>query len=210
MIFFDAIASSPVWRQPAIVIVANFVVVAAFVTMAAAVVADFMRYHRQERAVVRSDRSLVETGSMTAFFVVYYAVARLGWGAVGLPAGVRTGLMAAGIVLVLIGVAFNVWGRIVLGAAWANQIKIYEGHRLMTTGPFAVVRHPLYASLIWIFAGGALIYANALALALTAAVFVPMMVVRARKEDALLARTFPEEHDRYRRRTWMLVPKPWR
>jgi protein-S-isoprenylcysteine O-methyltransferase Ste14 len=45
---------------------------------------------------------------------------------------------------------------------------------------------------------------------LTLGVFVPMMYVRAKKEDALLAESFPDEHAAYRARTWMFMPKPWR
>jgi protein-S-isoprenylcysteine O-methyltransferase Ste14 len=207
---FDLIASSPVWRQPALLIVANVVVMAAFVLIAAAVIVDFRAYHRQDRAVVSSDRSLVETGSMTAFFVAYYLVARLHLGEVVLAEPVRYPLILVGIALIVVGVAVNIWGRLALKSFWANQIKIYEGHRLLTRGPFALVRHPLYASLIWTFVGGALVYANVLALALTLCVFVPMMYVRAKREDALLAETFPDEHRSYKARTWMFLPKPWR
>lgn len=206
----DAVLQSPVWRQPVLVIVANIVVMVAFVLIAAAVVADFRAYHRQDRAVVSSDRSLVETGTMTAFFVAYYLVVRLRVGEVAVPRGLRDALLVAGIVLVVLGVVFNIWGRLVLKSFWANQIKIYEGHRLLTTGPFGVVRHPLYASLIWTFIGGSLIYANPLSLVLVFAVFVPMMYVRAKKEDAVLAANFSPEHGEYRRRTWMFVPRPRR
>jgi len=71
-----------------------------------------------------------------------------------------------------------------------------------------VVRHPLYASLIWMFLGGALIYANVAALVLTLGVFVPMMYVRARKEDALLREAFGTTFEAYERSTGMLFPRP--
>ena len=78
----------------------------------------------------------------------------------------------------------------------------------MSRGPFALVRHPLYASLIWMFLGGSLVFASASALLLTLAVFVPMMYVRGKKEDALLKEAFGEVYDAYRRRTGMLLPRP--
>jgi protein-S-isoprenylcysteine O-methyltransferase Ste14 len=198
------------WSQPALAIAADVVVMLAFVTIAAAVVLDFRNYHRQSKNVVSSDRSFVETGSMTAFFILYYLVVRLRLLEVVLTGPARTTPIVAGMVLIVVGVAFNVWGRLVLKAGWANQIKIYEGQRLLTTGPFAVVRHPLYASLIWIFVGGSLIYSNLLSLVLTLTVFVPMMYVRAKKEDALLLANFKDEYERYRGRTWMLFPRMWR
>jgi protein-S-isoprenylcysteine O-methyltransferase Ste14 len=147
---------------------------------------------------------------MTAFFVVYYLVVRFRLLEVATPSAIRTAMIVGGLVLIVAGVVLNVWGRVKLESNWANQIKIYEGHTLKTTGPYAVVRHPLYASLIWMFVGGSLVYSNVLALALTCAVFVPMMVVRAKKEEVLLSETFGAKHDEYRRRAGMLFPTPWR
>lgn len=206
----DALARSPLWSQPPLAVAANLAVAIAFVLVAGAVVVDFKAYYRQSREVVRSDRSFVETGSMTAFFLVYYLVIRFRVLELSFGGPLRDAMLIAGLLLLVAGAVVNVWGRVVLGSAWANQIRIYEGHRLMTTGPFALVRHPLYASLIWIFIGGSLIYASPLSLVLTLAVFVPMMYVRAKKEDAVLAASFTGEYEEYRTGTGMLFPKVWR
>lgn len=203
----ELLARSPLLAQPPLAIAANVVSALAFVTIAIAIVIDFRAYYRQDRRVVGSDRSFVETGSMTAFFVAYYLVIRFQVGALAFGGVGRTATIVGGMALVVLGVAFNVAGRLVLKSAWANQIRIYEGQRLLTVGPFRVVRHPLYASLIWTFAGGSLIYANPLSLALTAVVFVPMMYVRAKKEDAALLAVFGDEYARYRERTGMFLPK---
>jgi len=205
----EALAHSSLWSQPPLAIVATIVVDVAFLLVALAVIVDFRNYHRQSRKVVGSDRSFVETGSMTAFFVAYYLVIRFRWLELQAPTPVRTGMVVAGLVIVVVGVFFNVYGRAVLKSSWANQIRIYEGQRLHTTGPFSVVRHPLYASLIWIFIGGSLIYSNALSLVITLGVFVPMMLVRAGKEDALLLKTFGGEFEAYRSRTGMFFPRVW-
>jgi len=206
---FAAIANSPLWSQPPLAIAANLVVTAAFLLIALAITVDFAAYHRRDDVVVSSDRSLVETGTMTAFFVVYYLVARFRVSEVAVPGGARSAMVVAGMLLVVLGVVFNVWGRLLLKARWTNQIKVFAGGTLVTGGPYAVVRHPLYASLIWAFIGGTLIYANPLALVLTAAVFVPMMYVRAKKEDAVLAGTFAGQFEAYRARTGMFFPKLW-
>lgn len=207
MSLLDLLARAPLWRQPPLAIAADLVVSLAALFVIVAVVMDFRAYHRQRRAVVSSDTSLVETGSMAAFFVGYYFVIKLRIAELVVAGPGRVWMLVAGLVMVVTGVAFNIWGRIVLKGAWANQIKIYEGHELLTRGPFAVVRHPLYASLILAFVGGSLVYANALALGLTLGVFVPMMYVRARKEDALLAATFGTAFKEYAQRTGMLLPK---
>jgi protein-S-isoprenylcysteine O-methyltransferase Ste14 len=206
----DAVAHAPLLSQPPLAIAINVVSLLSLLVVGGAIVVDFASYHRQARDVVRGDRSLVETGSMTAFLVVYYVAIRFRVLAIALPGPVRTAMILVGLALMVAGVAFNVAGRFELGSNWANQIKIYAGHTLKTTGPYSVVRHPLYASLIWIFVGGSLVYSNLLALALTLGLFTPMMVVRALKEETLLAETFGEPYAAYRRRTGMLLPTPWR
>lgn len=198
---------SPLWGQPPLAVAAQVIVFLAALLVVVAVVLDFRAYHRQDRGVTRSDRSFVETGSMAAFFVGYYLVIRLRLGEIVLPGGVRVSAVLIGLALVVLGATFNVWGRLVLKGAWANQIKIYEGHELVTRGPFSMVRHPLYASLIWMAVGGSLIYANALSLAAVLAVFVPMMYVRARKEDRLLFASFGPAFEAYCRSTGMFMPR---
>jgi len=204
---WEAFKRAPLFAQPPLAIAINVVVYVCFLLIAFAVIVDFRNYYRQNREVVRADRSWVETGSMTGFFVVYYLAIRFQLLAVAVADPWRTTAIAVGLALMVAGAVFNVLGRLYLKSNWANQIKIYEGHWLVTKGPFAVVRHPLYASLIWMFVGGSLIYANAAALLLALGVFVPMMYVRARKEDALLEQAFGEQFDAYRRRTGMLLPR---
>lgn len=206
----ELIGRSPLWSQPPLWIVASLAVTAAFLIIAAAIVMDFKRYYRQSREVVGSDRSLVETGTMAGFFVVYYLVIRAGAGQVHIAGAARDAMLAFGLALVLAGAAFNVYGRVVLSSRWANQIKVYEGQTLATNGPFALVRHPLYASLIWMFVGGSLVYANPVSLAMTLGIFVPMMYARSRKEDAVLEEVFGAEFEEYRKRTGMFLPKLWR
>lgn len=203
----DAILDAPLLRQPAWAVAVDVVVFTGFVVVAAAIIMDFRRYHRQSRSVARSGRSLVETGSMTAFFLVYYVVIRARLAEVAFGGAARAAAIAIGVALVVIGVAFNVYGRTVLRSSWANQITIYEGQRLSTTGPYSIVRHPLYASLIWIFIGGSMIYANPLALVLTLGVFLPMMRYRAKQEESLLLEAFQQEYKEYSGRTGMFVPR---
>src|SRR5207302_9235441 len=50
--------------------------------------------------------------------------------------------------LTLAGVSFTWWARIHLGRFWSNAITRKEGHRVIDTGPYALVRHPIYAGLI--------------------------------------------------------------
>jgi len=51
-------------------------------------------------------------------------------------------------VVVLIGVSFTWWARVHLGRFWSNAITHKEGHRIVDTGPYGLVRHPIYTGLI--------------------------------------------------------------
>jgi protein-S-isoprenylcysteine O-methyltransferase Ste14 len=82
---------------------------------------------------------------------------------------------------------------------------------LVTHGVYRWLRHPLYASLVWMFTGAALLFLNPLALAANLGVFLPAMIYRGHQEEVALTGEFPA-YAEYRRHTGMLVPKlspPW-
>lgn len=186
-------------------LIAVIVVVLCVAVIAMAIIVNFMEANR--RPVVREKRSIVETGTMTLFFVFYYLAARLHIGALPQPtAAIHVVLVSLGTATILLGTIVNVRGRQTLGSNWANQIKMYENQTLVRTGPYRYVRHPLYASLIWAFFGGSILYLNWACFLLTLCIFLPFMTWRARQEEALLMRTFPE-YEHYRETTGMFFPK---
>lgn len=156
-----------------------------------------------ERRVRTRRASAVATGTMLAFLAAAYAAIRLRFGAgpESPPAAV-----AAGLALLVAGAALNLAGRLALARNWGNQILVYEDHALITAGPYALVRHPLYASLGWMFLGAALVYANRAVWLASLLVFIPAMYYRAALEERALAAAFPEYAD-YRREVGMLFPK---
>lgn len=200
------------WHTPggALQLVASLVIGTCVVATFAAVLVNFALYGG--RGGVREERkSVVATGSMTLFFVAYYLLIRWRVGVVPVPwEPLRVALAIAGLALVAGGCVVNILGRLCLGHNWANQATIYRDQGLVTTGVYALVRHPLYASLIWMFAGASLVHANAAAFAANALVFVPFMIYRARLEEALLAREFGAAYAAYRRRVGMFVYWPGR
>jgi protein-S-isoprenylcysteine O-methyltransferase Ste14 len=172
-----------------------------------AVAANFLLARRggAARAVQRSP---VATAAMVAFFIGVYELIHLRLGAVAVPwPALQAVLLGCGLLLVATGAAVNLAGRRALGANWADQATLYEAQQLVTTGMYAVVRHPLYASLCWMFIGAALTFANLAALGATLLVFIPAMYWRAGLEERLLAQAFPQEYALYQRRTGMLFPR---
>ena len=61
-----------------------------------------------------------------------------------------------GAALAAAGLLFSIWARHELGRNWSGTVTIKEGHELVTSGPYALVRHPIYTGLLLAFAGSAL------------------------------------------------------
>jgi len=167
---------------------------------------SFVNYHGR-RPVAHGQRSAVDTFTMLLFFVGFSWLLTHRVGEVQrLPVGVAKVALRLGLALVVVGAGVNVIGRHQLGANWANQIAIYQRHELQTGGAFRLVRHPLYASLIWMFLGASLAHVNWAAGAATVCVFIPAMYYRSRQEERMLISTFPE-YGAYRNRIGAFFPK---
>jgi protein-S-isoprenylcysteine O-methyltransferase Ste14 len=80
------------------------------------------------------------------------------------------------------------------------------GDRLVTGGPYRFVRHPVYLAMLVMCLGLTVGMRSWLGIALTAMVFFPAAVYRARLEEAALGQEFGEQWNAYRRRTHFIVP----
>jgi protein-S-isoprenylcysteine O-methyltransferase Ste14 len=167
------------------------------------IVINFVECSRTPAKTVK--RSIVATGTMSLFFMLFYLLLRFRVGALDMGSfPVRIALAVAGLALMVAGCCVNIAGRLSLGRNWANQVTIYADQRLVTGGVYRLVRHPLYASLIWMFFGASLVYENMAALLANALVFLPFMTYRARQEEKLLMREF-KEYAEYRARVGMFL-----
>jgi protein-S-isoprenylcysteine O-methyltransferase Ste14 len=160
----------------------------------------------KSRSIADRTPSFVGTSSMLAFFVCVYLMIKLKVGVVAISHDhARIGMELIGAALMTAGCVFNVMGRLALGQNWANKATLYEDQTLIHTGVFSVIRHPLYASLIWMSYGSALLYQNAAVVIVTTLVFVPAMYYRAGLEEKLLSARFPD-YRAYRESVGMLFP----
>jgi protein-S-isoprenylcysteine O-methyltransferase Ste14 len=106
----------------------------------------------------------------------------------------------------LAGIVFAWWARVHLGALWSSTITRKEDHRVIDTGPYALVRHPIYTGLVAaIFATAA---AQATVTGCLGAAFVAFgLWIKARVEERFLTEELgTEAYGAYRRRVPMLVP----
>lgn len=187
-------------------LVANLVVIVSTSLVLLSIFLDFIEFHHREK-VKKKVNSWVETGSMFVYFGIYCLLLKLRADKLMFQHElIHEILMIIGIILVALGSFVNVKGRIDLQHNWANQVTVYYDHTLITKGMYKVVRHPLYASLIWMLIGGSFIYCNLIAFLSVVLIFIPMMFYRAKQEESLLLAAFPD-YAVYRKNVGMFFPK---
>jgi protein-S-isoprenylcysteine O-methyltransferase Ste14 len=113
-----------------------------------------------------------------------------------------------GAALLYAGVAFAIWARVHLGRYWSGTVTLKEGHRLIRTGPYAIVRNPIYTGLIAGFLGSALLV-DRLGVLLGAIVLAVSFLVKIRREERFLTDRFGEEFLAYKREVRSLIPGVW-
>jgi len=110
------------------------------------------------------------------------------------------------VVLTLAGLLFTWWARIHLGRLWSGSVTRKEGHRVIDTGPYSLVRHPIYTGLIFALFATAIAAATMSALA-GAALVASGLYLKARIEERFLtAELGADAYGAYRRRVPMLIP----
>lgn len=164
-------------------------------------------YFSKNNSVVKEKKSIVETGSMLAFFIVNVLVVYLKIGSLNSNPKAEMVMAVFGTLLIVVGTVVNIAGRLSLKENWGNQIRIYEHHTLVESGVYHYIRHPLYASTILMMYGFSFLFANPVVFFVNTVIFMPFMVYRAKQEDVLLTVTFPETFPAYKSKTGLFVPK---
>jgi protein-S-isoprenylcysteine O-methyltransferase Ste14 len=118
--------------------------------------------------------------------------------------GVSTIGRISGAFMMVAGLAGYIVSHCYLRENWSLGASVKEGHKLVTGGPYRVVRHPMYSSMILEVLGSGLLLGNYLMIASTIIVGA-VYYVRARKEEELLKQEFPE-YQGYAAKTRMLMP----
>ncbi|HMD33610.1 MAG TPA: isoprenylcysteine carboxylmethyltransferase family protein [Vicinamibacterales bacterium] len=108
--------------------------------------------------------------------------------------------------VVVAGLLFTWWARIHLGRLWSSSVTRKADHHVVDTGPYGIVRHPIYTGIILASCATAAMRGTALAW-LGACVMTVGWVIKARLEEAFLREQLGEEaYGEYSRRVPMLVP----
>ena len=123
--------------------------------------------------------------------VLWRSGSALGWAMVGLA---------------IAGFLFMWWARIALGRLWSAAVRVKEHHRVVDTGPYGLVRHPIYTGIIVAGFATAVLRGTALGF-LGATIMTVSWYIKARMEERFLREQLgAEAYDAYARRVPMLVP----
>ena len=114
--------------------------------------------------------------------------------------------MGFGTILTLIGIAFLAWTHVCLGKEWSVNLQLRDDHRLIQSGPYSRIRHPMYTALFAIYIGLALVSNNYVIMLLVIMVVVSLRL-RIPKEENMMVEKFEEEYRAYIKRTGMFFPR---
>jgi protein-S-isoprenylcysteine O-methyltransferase Ste14 len=139
------------------------------------------------------------------FASLFSPAARIGWLAQRFVPQTFA-LAVTGLILTALGIGLAAWARYTLGRNWSAAVALKQSHELVSTGPYARIRHPIYSGVLLGLVGTALAIGEWRAL-LAVVVLAASWLVKARKEEALLAEEFGEAFAVHRSRTGMFLPR---
>jgi protein-S-isoprenylcysteine O-methyltransferase Ste14 len=110
------------------------------------------------------------------------------------------------VALIALGFAFAWWARVHLGPLWSGTVTKKPDHRVVDSGPYAIVRHPIYTGLLLAVIATAAAKGTILALAGAVVITVGLWMKAKLEEGWLRQELGADAYDAYRRRVPMLVP----
>ena len=114
-------------------------------------------------------------------------------------------IVLAGLLVVLMGVVFSIWARLMLGDNWSNRVTVKENHTLVRSGPYRIVRHPIYSGILLGMLGSALQRGEVRS-------FVGVTIcgfsfwLKTRAEEQFMVQIFGEDYLQYRHKVKALAP----
>ncbi len=146
---------------------------------------------------------IVFFGTLALLAALHFVLPRLELAGLGLLGG--TAAAWTGIGLSAAGWGVRLAAMQALGRLFSYHLTVQPGHALVRAGPYRWIRHPAYLGFLLTLAGFGLAFRSVAGLALPA-VYLPVVLWTIAREEAVLARSFGESFEDYRRATRRLVP----
>jgi protein-S-isoprenylcysteine O-methyltransferase Ste14 len=113
---------------------------------------------------------------------------------------------SVGLACIVIGLALTVWAREHLGKNWSGTVTVKVGHELVRSGPYRLVRHPIYTGLLLAFVGSAVARDEWRAVVALVIIFGALWR-KFRFEEKWMGEQFGTEYVRYRAEVPALIPQ---
>ena len=114
-------------------------------------------------------------------------------------------LKLIGILTLFFGSLIAIWARLILKDNWSGKVQILEGQRIIKTGLYRFIRHPIYLGFSLCFLGSLFFRINYGAL-LAFLIMIPLHIIKAKQEEKLLMQEFGIEYSEYMKTTKRLIP----
>ena len=115
-------------------------------------------------------------------------------------------ILGIAVIMTVVGLSFAVWARLHLGKYWSGRITLKVDHRVIQTGPYAWVRHPIYSGLILALLGTAISLGTVRAFLGFAFILVSFLRKLTLEENWLRSH-FGTEYELYQKRVGALIPR---
>src|SRR5579859_1443127 len=148
---------------------------------------------------------LVQFGiTSTGFLLIWGKVTRVGplaWTFVPDSSGVAW----TGLALTCAGIGLAAWARLIIGKNWSATVTVKQSHQLVRTGPYTMVRHPIYSGILLAILGTAIAFREVRGLAGLGFVFAGFWM-KLRLEERFMTEQFGEDYIRYKKEVRALIP----
>ncbi len=127
-------------------------------------------------------------------------------GAVFVPKG--PAFSCIGLAVTFVGIMFAIWARIFIGGNWSGAVTVKKDHELVRTGPYALVRHPIYTGALLGLLGTAIAFRETRGL-LAFGVAALALWLKSRREELFMMDQFGAEYVQYKQKVKRLIPFVW-
>lgn len=141
------------------------------------------------------------------FYVVIFVASALEF--VWRRRGLQLPVTATGLGLFFVALMVRLTAIRTLGKFWSLHLEIRPEHQLVTHGIYRHVRHPAYLAIMLEVVSVPLVANAFYTLAVTVGVYVPLLVLRWRREEKEMIEKFGERYEQYRRQVPAFLPRPW-